>query len=169
MAVAIATAAIAAAGALINVRRENSSAMQQLEQFGRHQAAIEYQTADKQAQLVGITASVMESNQQQELIIEQSRQADAAATQVAAAASGTAGQSVDLAQQEVEAAAGRAMGTADKQLQNQLRKINAQSRSINLDADAEILDFEYNDTQGQLAEVFLSGLQGFLGAGGFGT
>jgi len=165
---AIVMGAIAAAGAVVGVVRENSAATAELQQFGRHAAAVEMKRQDRQQDLVGTAYAVAENNQMQKLMLEQSAQADAASQQVAAAASGTEGQSVDLGQIEVEAATGRAMGATEKNLQNQLRNIEAASRSVNIEADAELIDFEPRDTKGQLAGVFLSGLQGYIGAGGFG-
>ena len=168
MAVAMITAAVAAAGALLNISRENSAATAELEQYGRQRAALEMDAAAKQQNLVGQVAIAAEMHQNQTLSIEQQRMELEAEASVAASTAGVAGSSVDVGAVEIDAAAGRKQGNVEKALQNSLRQLDQASRDIEIQKEAGIAEIDTLDTRGQLAGVFLEGLRGFVGAGGFG-
>ena len=166
---AIAAAAVAAATAVVGILNERSSSNKELQDYGKHLAAVEADRQRAQQGLVGQGAAVMEMRQQRDLTIQKNAMTSSSDAAVAAAAAGSSGQSVEMTQTQIESHAAQAQFSADKQLQNQLRNIDQASRDINFEADKEIFDYEPRSGRGDLSKVFLEGLQGYVFGGGFGS
>jgi len=161
--VAMAAAAVSAAGAIVGNMQKNSEAQRQMEQYVIDMVAIDTNAGMAQEALISDVATITQTSQQRQLQVEMNEAADLANAKVSAAASGTSGQSVELTEIEIESSAGRAAGTIETQTSNFLAGIDQASRDIELSADAQRSNLEPLDTRGQLLQVFGAGLQGFLG------